>query len=177
MYEIEAKVHLSKTDVKRLKNKLPEIARYSKKVIKKDCYYADPRTFFLRIREKNGKPSLNMKSKKVEQGIELNQEIKLHLTSSSGFHAFLKKIGIPLAARKDKIGEIYKKGDVQIELNFVKGLGYFLEIETIVKSESQIPKAKKALRNQFAQLGFKPIDFEKKYYLELLAEKRKNKSA
>ena len=130
----------------------------------------------MRIREKNGKPFLNLKTKKVEQGIELNQEIKLPLASSSKFQALLKKIGIPLTAKKDKIGEIYKKGSFQIELNHVKTLGDFLEIEIIIKSKSEIPKAKKALRDLFKKLGFKPSDFEKKYYLELLEEKRKNRT-
>ena len=177
MYEIEAKVPLKRPDVKRLKGELPKIAVKKGSVIKKDFYFfAHPKkAFFLRIREKNKKPFLNMKSKKREQGIEINQEIKLHLISSSKFHALLKKIGIPLTTTKDKIGEIFKKGNMQIELNFVKGLGYFLEIETIVKSKSEIPKAKKALRDLFKKLGFSPKDFEKKYYLELLEEKRKNK--
>ena len=172
MYEIEAKVRLKRSDVKRLKGELPKIATKKGNVIKKDFYFfAHPKKeFFLRIREKNGKPFLNMKSKKVGQGIEMNQEIKLPLTSSSKFHNLLKKIGIPLTAKKEKIGEIFKKGDMQIELNFVKGLGYFLEIETIVKSKSEIPKAKKALRDLFKKLGFKPNDFEKKYYLELLSQ-------
>ncbi len=174
MYEVEAKVPLKKADVQRLRRELPKIAQYSKKVIKKDYYYANPKTFFLRIREKNKKGVLNLKSKKVEQGIELNQEIELSIDSASKFHALLKKIGILLTAKKDKISEIYKKKDLQIELNFVKGLGYFLEIEIIVQSKTQIPNAKKALLRQFAQLGFSPNDFEKKYYLELLAEKRKN---
>ena len=177
MYEIEAKVPLKRSDVQRLRKEILKIAAKKVKVIKKDFYYSTypKKAFFLRIREKNGKPFLNLKTKKVEQGIELNQEIKLPLTSASKFHVLLKKIGIPLTAKKEKTGEIFKKGNMQIELNFVKGLGYFLEIETIVKSKTEIPKAKKALRELFSQLGFKPGDFEKKYYLELLEEKRKNR--
>lgn len=176
MYEIEAKVPLKKADVQRLRKELPKIAKLTIRVNKKDRYYGDSKSllFYLRIREKNGKPFLNLKSKSVEKGIEVNQEIKLPLVSASKFHALLKKIGITLTAKKEKIGEIYKKGGLQIELNFIKGLGYFLEIETIIQKKSDIPRAKKALRKQFAQLGFSPKDFEKKYYLELLAEKRKN---
>lgn len=168
MFEIEAKVRLSKSDYKRLKEEIPKIAKRQKDVINKDYYYSNPKTFFLRIREKNGKGLLNLKSKIREGGVELNQEIEIPINSVAKFDAFLKKIGIKLSAKKEKIGEIYKKGDFQIELNFVKRLGYFLEIETIVKAKSQIPKAKKALRELFGKLGFKPGEFERKYYLELL---------
>ena len=174
MYEIEAKVPLKKADVQRLRKELPKIAGQKRKVINKDYYYADPKSFFLRIRERNKKGLLNLKSKKVEQGIELNQEIELSINSVSKFHTLLKKIGIRLTAKKEKISEIYKKENLQIELNFIKGLGYFLEIETIIKKKSDIPRAKKALREMFSRLGFSSKDFEKKYYLELLAEKIKN---
>jgi len=178
MYEVEAKVALSKADLKRLKTEIPKIAKRTCQVNKKDSYYGDIKShfFYLRTREKNGKPFLNLKSKKVEKGIEMNQEIKLPLTSMLKFHTLLKKLGIQLTARKEKKGEIYKGEEVQIELNTIKGLGDFLEIEIIVQKKSDIPEAKKALRKWFKQLGFSPEDFEKKYYLELLAEKRKNKS-
>jgi len=174
MFEIEAKVRLAETDFKRLRKEIPQ--RYAQKtedVFSKDAYYSDIKTFSLRIREKNSKGILNIKSKKRGKGIEFNNEIELPLKSASGFHAFFKKIGIALRAKKVKKGEIFKSGKMQIELNFVDDLGYFLEIETLAESESEIPAAKKALLKVFRRLGFNSDDFEKKYYLELLYPNRK----
>lgn len=179
MYEVEAKVALSKAELKRLKAAIPKIAKKVHQVDKTDVYYGHLKKdcAYLRTRVKNGEPFLNIKTKKTEKGIEANQEIKMALTSMPAFHKLLKKIGIPMVGKKQKKGAIYRKGGMQIELNTVGGLGDFLEIETIVPEKSDIPRAKKALRNLFKQLGFGPEDFEKKYYLELLEEKRKNNTA
>ncbi len=171
MFEIEAKIRLSDDDLKRLRKELPKIAKRSHKSIKQDSYYGDLKTFYLRIRKKNKFGILNLKSKRVEKGIEVNQEIELPLISASKFHNFLKTINVPLTAKKEKKSEVYKKGNIQIELNLVKKLGYFLEIEIIANTRKDIPNAKKALLRAFSQLGFTPDKFEKKYYLEMLMSK------
>lgn len=168
MYEVEAKVRISKDELKRLRRRLPEIAESKKNVVSKDFYYGGLNKYYLRLREKNGNSVLNLKSKCVKMGIEMNQEIELPIKSISGFKDFLKKTNIPMTARKEKKGEIYKKGDINIELNFIKKLGYFLEIEVIARKKTEIPKAKRTLLNIFSELGFKPRNFEKRYYLELL---------
>jgi adenylate cyclase class 2 len=170
MYEIEAKVRLSKADFNRLKSEISKFAGKKEDTDIKDSYYSSPKNTSLRIRVNNGQGVLNIKSKKKDKGIEMNQEIELPLKSPSKFSSFLQKNGFPLTAKKEKKGDIYQYGDMRIELNFVKKLGYFLEIETIVENKSEIPSAKKALRALFNKLGFDSSDYEKKYYLELLAE-------
>ncbi len=172
MYEIEAKVPLTKADFQRLKKEIQKIAVLKGESIKKDTYYGDRTNFLFRIREKNGQGVLNIKNKKVEKGIEVNQEIECGVHSKSKFHQFLKKINIHPHAKKEKKSEVYKFKSMQIELNTIKGLGHYLEIENPVKTKTEIPKAKKALRELFSQLGFTPKNFEKKYYIELLEENR-----
>ena len=113
----------------------------------------------------------------MKRGVEANQEVEFKLTSGSKMMKFLKKMGIELPLKKIKKGEIYQKGDSQIELNQVSGLGYFLEIEVIAKKKSEVPQAKQKLIATFKEFGFTDKDFEKKYYLELLEEKRKNKNS
>ncbi len=170
MFEVEAKVRLSNSDYKRLKKEVPKIANFKKRVNNIDCYYSSNKNFALRIRQQEKKSILHFKNKKIEQGTEVNQEIEFNLKNAEKMKTFLKKIGINLPLKKEKQSEIFKMGNMQIELNFVKKLGYFLEIETLVKAKSQIPKAKKSLLEAFRKLGFKSSDFEKKYYLELLNE-------
>jgi len=176
MYEVEAKVRLTRADFERLKKEVPKIATFKKHVSNRDRYFPLNKNFALRIRQQNKAAVLHLKKKKIEKGTEINQEIEFNIRSASKMMNFLKKIGIHLPLKKEKEGDIYQWNNMQIELNFVKGLGPFLEIETIVQSESAIPKAKKALRGLFKKLGFSPKDFESKYYLELLEEKRKNMS-
>lgn len=172
MYEVEAKVPLSKADFQRLKREIPKIATLKKRIFSKDSYYGNlKKAFFFRIREENKKPFLHLKVKKRGEGIEMNQEIEMPLTSASKFHQFLQKLRIPLAAKKVKKGSYFKYKNMQIELTETKGLGPYLEIESIATKESEIPKAKKALIEAFKMLGFSPKDFEKRYYLEMLAEK------
>ncbi len=173
MYEIEAKVPLMQADFQRLKKEIQKIARHKEAVDIKDSYYYFSKNRSLRVRKKNQENQLNIKNRRKEQGIELNQEMEFPLTSASGFHNFLKKIGIPLSIKKQKKGDYYHYKNFQIELHNVAKLGYFLEIETIIHSKSEIPKAKKALRELFSQLGFSPKDFEKRSYLQLLTEKVK----
>ena len=81
MFEIEAKVPLTKSDVIRLKKEIPKIAKFKAKSIKRDSYYGSLKSFFMRLREKGDQTILNIKSKKIEQGIEINHEIEWGIKS------------------------------------------------------------------------------------------------
>jgi len=171
MYEIEAKVRLTSADVKRLKKELSKLAIFKGNVQNIDRYFPYSKQFSFRVRKQGNKDFLHLKHKKTEKGIEMNQEIDLPITSGPKMLAFLKRIHIDMPIKKEKKGDIYQLKNLRIELNHIKGLGHFLEIENVVKNKTEIPKAKKELHQIFEQLGFKPSNFEKKYYLELLAEK------
>lgn len=173
MYEIEAKVPLSKADFQRLKKEIPKIAKLKGRSIKKDTYFGSTSKYLFRLRDKNGKGILNLKNKKVERGVEVNQEIELPVTSVMKIKSLLKKLKIPTYISKKKESEVYLYKSFQIELNRVEELGYYLEIEHPVKDKSEIPKAKKEIVDIFRKFGFKPSQFEKRYYIDLLAEKRK----
>ncbi|MBU0727747.1 class IV adenylate cyclase [Patescibacteria group bacterium] len=168
MYEVEAKVHISKSDFSSLKKKLDKIAKFKGGQIKKDIYYNDPKKVFIRLREENGKHFLNIKEKESKRGMESNIEMEWGIEDRKKFEKELKKEGIMPAIRKSKKTEAYQFKDCNVELNYVAKLGYFLEIEKIVKTKTQIPKAKKDLLDIFKEFGYTQKDFEKKYYLDLL---------
>lgn len=175
MYEIEAKVPLSRADLQRLKKEIPKIAALKGKSIKKDTYFGSTSEYLFRLQDRNGKGALNLKNKKVEGGVEVNQEIELPVTSVAKMKSLLKKLKIPTYISKKKESEVYLYKSLQIELNKVGGLGYFLEIERLVRDKKEIPKAKKEITDIFRKFGFSPSQFEKRYYIDLLAEKRKNR--
>jgi len=166
MFEVEAKVKIIKADFERLQNELGK----SKKIKKIDSYYSESKDFTLRIRESGKSAILNIKLKEIKNGIENNQEMDFPLTSKAKFENLLKHMGITRWAKKQKISEVYSLGNMNVELNHIPGLGFYLEIERVVKSKSDVPKAKKELNEQFKKFGFSPSQFEKKYYLELLSE-------
>jgi adenylate cyclase, class 2 len=168
MYEIEAKVAINKRDFNRLRKRFGKEAEFKGLKIKKDIYYDDSKTSFIRIREENDKNFFNIKDKGINKGVEANMEIEWKVKDKNKFSKLLNKLGIKPSMQKTKKTESYQLNGFNIELNYVVGLGYFLEIERIVKSKTEIPKAKKELIDMFDRFGYSQKDFEKKYYLDLL---------
>lgn len=176
MIEVEAKVRLSKNDRDRLARSIPKFAKPLGQSLKVDRYYGGG-NFDLRVREEDGGAVLAFKVRKRERGIERNEETEIPIGRAEPWDRMLRENGFPLRARKEKRCQAFRHGKFRIELNAVKGLGDFLEIECLVKGESGVPEAKKRLLALFGKLGFNPKDFERKLYLELLGEKGKNRKA
>lgn len=168
MYEVEAKVPLTKSDFLRLQKRLKKEADFQGKIIKKDTYYNNPKTAFIRTRTENNKNLFNIKDKGVKKGIEANIEIEWGIKNIKKWIMFLSKIGIKPSMHKTKKTETYQLNDFNIELNHIAKLGYFLEIERVVRSKKEILKAKKELIDIFRNFGYSQKDFEKQYYLDLL---------
>jgi len=168
MYEIEAKVAINKSDFKRLQKELNKVAKFKGESLKKDIYFDDVRKVYTRLRDLNGKSIFSFKVKDINHGVESNIEIEWGIKDRKKWMALLKKLGIKSNIRKTKKTEAYQWKGFNIELNYVYKLGHFLEIESVVKSKKQIPKAKKDLLDIFKEFGYSQKDFEKKYYLELL---------
>lgn len=171
MQEIEAKVPISKKDFLRLKKELDKTADFKGEKTKKDTYYGDDKTVHIRLRETDDELILAVKNKISKNGIESNTEVEWKIADKKEFEKFLKKISIKPWIKKVKITRAYQFKGFNIELNYVKGLGYFLEIERVVKSKGKIPKTKKELIDIFKKFGFKQKQFEKKYYVDLLQKK------
>ncbi len=171
MYEIEAKVAINNKDFSRLQKELRNEAEFQGTSVKKDTYHNNPKKAFIRVREEGKKTLFNIKDKGLKKGIEANIEIEWGIKDKKKWTTLLNKLGIKPTVRKTKKTEAYQLNGFNIELNHVIGLGYFLEIERIVKSKKQIPKAKKELIDIFGKFGYSQKDFEKKYYLDLLQEK------
>ncbi|MFH0820958.1 MAG: class IV adenylate cyclase [Candidatus Peregrinibacteria bacterium] len=178
MIEVEAKVRLNSSDLKRVQRELKAGFPLKEKVIKNDFYYGKEKDFFIRIREskdlisKKTKISLDLKRKMREKGMEMNPEISFPIRSRSLGHSLLRKMGLALTDKKQKHSTVYGNKIVSLELNRIPGLGDYLEIEVMVKTKKEIPAAKKKLTALFTQFGFSSNRWEHRYYLELLAEKR-----
>ncbi len=168
MYEIEAKVAINKRDFCRLQKELKKTAKFKGKSVKKDIYYDDTKKAYTRLRDLNGNSIFSFKVKEINHGVESNIEIEWGIKDRKKWMTLLKTFGIKPTIRKFKKTEAYQSDGFMIELNYVSKLGYYLEIERIVKSKNQISKAKRELIDMFKKLGYSHKDFEKKYYIDLL---------
>jgi adenylate cyclase class 2 len=183
MIEVEAKIRLTEAERKRVASELPRFAGEGRETLKRDRYYGEPDTTlpyrkgkpiqFLRIREEDGEAIVGLKDQQREKGIEANEEIEFPIDHAGKWDRLIREIGFPLFAAKEKRSLAFCFGPYHLELNRVRGLGWFLEIERLVNRESQVAAAKKGVVDLFGRLGFTQERFETKLYLELLAEKRK----
>ncbi|MBN2087762.1 class IV adenylate cyclase [Candidatus Peregrinibacteria bacterium] len=171
MFEVEAKVAISKGDFCKLQKKLKNIAVFKGIYEKKDTYYNNSKGAFIRVRDENGDIIFGLKDKGLHGGIEANTEIEWGIKDAKKWNKILNNIDIKPFIRKNKKTEAYILDNFIIELNFVSKLGYFIEIERVVKSKKEILKAKKELIDMFKKLGYSHKDFEKKYYLDMLLNK------
>lgn len=171
MHEIEAKIHLSKKEFDQLKMDLSQKRGvvYKGHLVKEDIYYEHPVPHLtLRLRQTNKKSQFQVKYRSVKQGIEVNREWEWGLKRPLVFKKLLKKAGLKPYIRKVKKTDLFVWKKMNIELNWVKGLGYFLEIEKLVKNEKSSPKAIQDVKEIFKALGFSKRPLEEKPYLQLL---------
>ncbi|MFH1012309.1 MAG: CYTH domain-containing protein, partial [Candidatus Peregrinibacteria bacterium] len=93
MVEVEAKVPLTKADLKRLQHEIPKIAVFQGERVKKDEYYANGPSFHFRLRETQSGTVMTLKRKHREKGTEVNREIEFTIRSKEGFRKFLQQNG------------------------------------------------------------------------------------
>lgn len=169
MIEVEAKVPITRGEYSALRARLRKDGKYLGKKRSEDTYYMGPTQQTVRIRKRGAKQTFDIKYRNTMQGIESNTELEWNIKEPIKWRNLLKKFDIKPRVRKTKKTELYEYKGFHIELNEVRLLGYYLEIEKVVKDESNVAAAKKDLIQVFKNLGYRQSDFEPKRYLELLA--------
>lgn len=159
--EVETKIKIPDSEINSLKNKIKQIAKFEKKGKKADDYFAVrrivkksyPKKAF-RIRATGNEFEINFKKwlkKYWTSDIVVKQEFEFKLKGKKEVQdllALFKDLGFSEWIKKIKYNETYKyKKDprTSIELNNVKHLGWFMEIEYLCQL-SEIEKARKKIR-------------------------------
>lgn len=168
MVELEAKVRISIKQYMALEERLRDEAQYQGERRSEDQYYEQPGKANIRIRKRANEASFDLKLRQTQRGIESNLEMEWGITDLPEWKRTLKKVGLKPYRRKTKHSKIFLKDGFNIELNRVRGLGHFIEIERLVKTKDELGKKKIELISCFKTLGFSQKDFEPKPYLELL---------
>ena len=183
--EVETKVKIQ--NVNSLRKKIKKIARFVKKESREDNYFALKRRFrkhaypkkAFRIREKPDKFEVNFKKwlkKYWDDFIVVKQEFEFTLKNKEAVEdllALFKDLGFVKWMVKKKTSESYvhkKDKRIIIEINYVKHLGYFMEIEYLAKP-SEMEKAKKKIKETLKELEIEKKEIDNTGYTKMLWKK------
>ncbi len=176
---IEVEIRAKINNLNEIKENLENLgAKFLKKEKQVDKIFGHP--MFLdsenMIIEKGIVPRIRQKAEKII--LEFKEicrdgagfEIKSSLTDIPLGVKFLEKLGFKEAFTVSKEREEYSFGDLNICLDFVEGLGNFIEIEKMISSPDKKEEAKK----ECLDLSFKiapDLELEPKKYGDLIQEK------
>ncbi|MFA6410076.1 MAG: class IV adenylate cyclase [Candidatus Buchananbacteria bacterium] len=173
---LEVEIKARCLDPKAVKTRLKKLsAKYVSQVHQVDTYYQISDKYFL-----NGQPKLRIREEKNKQQIFLEYHVPIDDFKAKEYETvlgdakigqfILEKLGCPRGLVVDKIREKYRLGKINIDLDLVKGLGSFIEIE-IMNSKSD--KTLKTIYNLLEKLGVsKNEDVSGQSYLNLLWQKK-----
>ncbi len=115
---------------------------------------------------------INFKEKlSYVKGVHAKRETEFSVSDIKGFLLLINNFGFRNWLVKEKISEIYElKRNFHIELNNVKNLGWFLEIEYLAKPK-EIEKARAEILKVMEKLGVKEEEIIKKGYTKMLWER------
>ncbi|GBE19461.1 MAG TPA: class IV adenylate cyclase [Candidatus Pacearchaeota archaeon] len=178
IFEVETKARVE--DVNKLKDRVRKIANFSKKEIKKDSYFGlmegnYPKKKF-RIRHDGEKKIINFKKSMREYGdkfIVVKEEFEFRIKNPKPFLTFMMELGFKQWIKKTKESEtyLYKKDKrLAIEINKIKHLGAFIEIEYLAK-KNEIKKAIKEIKGVLKELKIKPNHIDNTGYTKMLWKK------
>src|SRR3989344_3632128 len=181
--EVETKVPIDKEKVPDLRKRILKIARFHKKRIKSDDYFAIPLRGFgivrkyqkkaFRIRSDGDSYVINFKRwlrKYLKKKIVIKEEFEFDTKHPKKFLALMSDLGFKQWLKKYKISESYtylKNKKVNIEINKVRHLGYFMEIEYIAE-HSERERAVKTVRQILWELGIESSEVNNTGYTRML---------
>lgn len=175
MIEVEAKIRISNPDI--FRKKVGKIARFVNKEKKVDDYYTleSLKRYpmkSLRIRKIRSIHVINFKERlSYVKGVHAKNEREFILRDVGPFLDLIKDFGFRRWLRKDKSSETYEiNKNFHIEINYVKYLGWFLEIEYLCEKKD-ISFARKKVLEIIAQLGIRKEQIEKEGYTKMLWDK------
>lgn len=170
MFEIESKAFIPPKELKRIIKLANKKFKFIKEEIKTDIYYSNQKKI-IRIRKLNNLEKIVTFKKKIldnNHTVEINKEIEFKIDSINNFLTLIKELKFKKLYKKIKKSLIYQTNNLNVEINEIKNLGFFLEIEKIINNQNDIDLAKKEIDNIINQFGLKE-NIETRPYSELLS--------
>jgi len=179
--EVETKIRVKNPND--MRKRIQKIARLVKKEARNDDYFALRRGGYpkkaFRIRATQDEFVVNFKKKLKRlwsKDIVVKEEFEFNLRGREHVHdllALFKDLGFVEFVKKHKLSESYRyKKDKRlvIELNKVKHLGFFVEIEYL-SQKHEVQKAKKRIREALKLLGVGLKEIDNTGYTKMLYDK------
>jgi len=179
LLEVETKIKLEDSQVEKIREKIKSISRFEKKGKKVDDYFAIQRWGYpkkaFRTRTTKDHIEINFKKhlkKYWTKNIVVKQEFEFTIQKEhfEDLIQLFRDMGFSEWVQKIKWNETYKwKKDkkVSIELNRVKNLGYFIEIEYLA-TPSEMNKAIKRIEAVIKELGIDENQIDNTGYTKML---------
>ncbi len=170
--EVELKAWVN--DVDQVRSRIREIAEYKGSFDKQDIYFSKPdaEKSLFRIRQDAKTNTITYKEKERKDGIEVNREHEFHVDDAEVFSHFCAHLGYEVFIKKHKKGELFAFDTVGIELSHIEGLGWFVEVEMLVKAQSEVQFARQKVREVLQLLRIPEVMIEPRYYNEMLKEEQ-----
>lgn len=181
--EVETKVKLDEREVENLREKIKKIANFVKSGTKGDDYFAIRRNGYpkkaFRIRAMKDEFEVNFKKwlkKYWTKDIVVKQEFEFKLKGKEEVEdllALFRDLGFVEWVKKIKKNETYaykKDKRASIEINNVKHLGSFMEIEYLCQPH-ELNKARKKIREILKILEINPKKIDNTGYTRMLWDK------
>ena len=175
MFEIERKFRLNPTEVAGVRAKLESTYGKGKKLIQHDELFLFKKASYdehvtgegvLRIRRANNKNYFTYKHTVLETGNRVEHETEI--ADPEALREAILAMGWQSVIQIEKVRLHYHLKDVSFELDAVKGLGAYLEIELLSKEDSD---AEARIIAMAESLGVAADRIERRSYGKLLAEK------
>ena len=175
MIEVEAKSKIINPE--RFRVVAQKIGRYKGKERKIDDYYTLERgksypQKSLRIRKRGNLYEVNFKKRiSYLNGVYAKKETEFKVSDISAFIALINDFGFKKWLTREKYTEIYEiKKNFHIEINHLKKLGWFIEVEYLCNLKD-VSDARKEVLKIIKNLGLKEKDLVKEGYTKLLWKK------
>jgi len=169
--EVETKIKIK--NPKEARKRIKKIAKFVRIENKRDEYYSLEKKGYpkksLRVRNKGKIREVNFKQWiSYKDGIHAKRESEFNVSDLKDFFGLIKDFGFKKWLTKSKKTELYiTKDGINIELNKVKKLGWFIEVEILCK-ESEIKKSRDRITKIMNNLRYKREETEKKGYTKML---------
>lgn len=185
--EVEFKVKLTKKKFESIKRKLSKIAIKTKSARHTDYYYDSKIKSFMKpkypfewltIRDRDGKVKLNYKHWYPERVANTTHcdEYETEISNKDSLEKILKALHFENFITVDKKRLTYEyKNEIEIAMDEVKGLGYFIEVESIHNKDGPQKAHEKLLKFLKEELGItKTKTIPGGYVGEILRRKKKS---
>ena len=177
MFEVEVKYRVPSHDV--IRDKLKELnARFLEHTEETDIYFNSPVRDFSRTDEAlrvriygDGTVVLTYKGPRIGSIGKTREELSVTINDLDNLLEILRRLDFREVARVVKRRDIYNYENFTIYMDTVEGLGYFVEVETMVNDKQLIDRATEEVLQLGDKLGLRRDWIEKRTYLELTLER------